>query len=265
MNFIYSYLKNKLHLQINQKQKQKTMNFLDLPYELQEIIYNKLNILDKCVFDRVAKFKYIKRDSMETKKNLGVLYKVITSKELTELAFLHLRTLTTYNRLFPDDPTIREIAMTFPEVCKKIPETLYEKVKSGTVTEEYLKSITREDIYVIDHLFGLISEKTVDMFKLLYKNEYIKEYIDYWKNAFYFFTMFNCNEDLFLYLKTNRIFGEEMNYDYKKTEISLINNTRKRAFLIKHFTYTPEEINYIKKHCLDNLYIDAYLDFDKLH
>jgi len=240
------------------------MNFLDLPYELQEIIYNKLNILDKCAFDTVAKFKYIRRDSMETKKKLGVLYKLITSKELTELTFLQLRTLSTYNRLFPDDPTIREIAMTFPVVCEKLPEILYDKIKDGTVTEEYLQNITRADIYIIDNLYCLISGNTVDMFKLLYKNEYIKEYIDDWKNGFYFFTMFNCNEDLFLYLKTNRIFGEEFDYNYKKTDISLINNTRKRQFLIKHFTYTPEEIKDIKKHCLDNLHIDAYLDFAKL-
>jgi hypothetical protein len=62
----------------------------------------------------------------------------------------------------------------------------------------------------------------------------------------------------------NIIFGEEMDYDYKKTEMSLINNTRKRAILIKHFTYTPEEIKCIKKQCLDNLHMDAYLDFAKL-
>ena len=240
------------------------MNFLDLPYELQEIIYNKLNILDKCVFDRVAKFNYSKRDTKETKKILGILYKVIISKELTELSFHQLRTLSVYNKLYPNDPTIVEIGLTFPEVCVKPPEILYDKIKDGTVTEDYLQNITREDIYVIDNLYCLISGNTVDMFKLLYKNEYIKEYIDYLKNAFYYFTMFNCNEDLFLYLKTNQIFGEEMDYDYKKTEICLINNTRKRAILIKHFTYTPEEIKSIKKQCLDNLYIDAYLDFSKL-
>jgi hypothetical protein len=240
------------------------MNFLDLPYELQEIIYNKLNILDKCAFDTVAKFKYIKRDSMETKKKIGVLYKLITSKELTELTFLHLRTLTTYNQLFPDDPTIIEIAITFPEVCKKTPETLYDKIKAGTVTEDYLKNITQADIYVVDDLYLLISGKTVDMFKLLYKNEHIKEYIDYWKQGFYNFTVFYCNDDLFTYLRTNRIFEDQINYNNKKTDIFFINNTKRRQFLIKHYTYTPEEIKDIKKHLIDNLYIDAYLNFAKL-
>jgi len=240
------------------------MNFLDLPNELQEYIYNQLNVIDKSRIDISAKFKYIRRDTMDTKKKLGVLYKLIISKELTELAFLQLKTLSTYNRLFPNDPTIKEIAITFPQVCEKTPESLYDKIKNETVTEDYLKTIIKEDIYTVDSLYTLISEKTVDMFKLLYENEYIKEYINYWKHGLYTFTMLNCNEDLFLYLKTNRIFGEEFDYNYKKTEISFINNTRKRASLIKHFTYTPEEINYIKKHCLDNLYMDAYLDFAKL-
>ena len=206
------------------------MNFLDLPNDIHEIIYNKLNVIDKCVFDRVAKFNYIARDCMETRKKIGVLYKLIISKELTELAFLQLRNLSTYNKLYPGDPTILEIAITFPEVCEKTSETLYDKIKSESVTEDYLKTITQKDISTVDSLYTIISEKTVDMFKLLYKNEYIKEYIDYWKNGLYRFTIENCNEDLFLYLKTNRIFGGEMNYDYRKTDINLINRTKIRAF-----------------------------------
>lgn len=246
------------------KAKLTSMNFLDLPYEIQENIYNKLNILDKCSFDTVAKFKYIRRDTMDTKKKLGVLYKLIISKELTELSFMQLRILSTYNRLFPNDPTILEIGLTFPQVCEKTPDTLYDKIKSETVTEEYLKGVIIEDIYTMDSLYTLISEKTVNMFKLLYKNEYIKEYINYWRNGLYSFTILNYNEELFLYLKTNRIFGEEFDYNYKKTDIDFINNTRRRAFLIKNCTYTPEEIRGIKKRCLDLLYMDAYLDFAKL-
>ena len=69
---------------------------------------------------------------------------------------------------------------------------------------------------------------------------------------------------MLLYLRTNRIFGDEISYDNGKISIALITNNHIRAFMIKHLTYTREQINDIKQKCLDNLHIDAYIDFARI-
>ena len=98
------------------------MNFLDFPYDIQEVIYNKLNVIDKCAFDRTAKFKYQRR-CIENQKQLGVLYKLIMQKQITELSLMQLRTLSIYNKLYIEDPTIQEIALIFPSVYNEPYET----------------------------------------------------------------------------------------------------------------------------------------------
>ena len=153
------------------------MNFLDLPYEIQEFIYNKLNILDKCAFDRTAKFKYIRRRCIENQKQVGVLYKLIMQKQITELSLQQLRSLSIYNKLYPEDPSIQEISLIFPSVYNEPYETVYDKLKSGNITEDYLNNLVFSDIYSSEYLYKqdlgqIIAEQTPDVFKLLYKNEH---------------------------------------------------------------------------------------------
>lgn len=125
------------------------------------------------------------------------------------------------------------------------------------------------DLYTSQYLYKqdldqIIAEQTVDIFKLLYKNEHFQKYINQLRNHIYHKIIEYCNEDLFVYIRTNQIFGDEMFYDYIKRDIAFITDTKKRKFMIKHTIYTREEIETIKKRCLDNLYIDIYLDFAKL-
>jgi len=238
------------------------MNFLEFPYEIQELIYNKLNFIDKCTFDRVAKFKYITRESLSVRMKLVILYKLITSKKLTKLSFKQLKILSMYNRISPGDPSIKEIATTFPEVYEKPRETLYDKIKSGNITDEDLQNITQNDISNSSfRLLGLIGNQNVDMFKRLYQNEFINKFINEYSSTICLSTIYGCNEELFLYLKKNILLE---NNDKDKMTMDLITPHKTRAFLLKHFTYTREEIETIKKQCLDNLYMDAYLDFAKL-
>ena len=239
------------------------MNFLDFPHDIQELIYIKLNFIDKCAFDRTAKFKYIARESMHIRKKLVILYKLITSKKLTKLSFLQLKLLSTFNQISPGDPSIKEIAITFPEVYEKIPKTLDEKIKSGHITDEDLQNITQNDIS--NRLYEVIAEKNVDMFKRLYQNELIKKHINMYSSCIYFSSILECNEELFLYLRNNIVLEEDMYNNERKMSINFIaSHKAHRTFLLKHFTYTREEIEKIKKDCLDNLYMDAYLDFVKL-
>jgi hypothetical protein len=238
------------------------MNFLDFPNDIQEIIYTKLNFIDKCAFDRTAKFKYIAREAEHIRKKLVILYKLITSKKLTKLSFTQLKLLCMYNRISPGDPSIKEIAITFPEVYEKIPETLAEKIKSGHITDEDLQNITPNDIS--NRLYEVIAEQNVDMFKRLYQNELIKKHITIYSSCIYFSTILECNEELFLYLR-NIVLEADMYNNERKMSINFIaSHKTHRTFLLKHFTYTREEIEKIKKQCLDNLYMDAYLDFVKL-
>lgn len=244
------------------------MNFLDFPYDIQEVIYNKLNVIDKCAFDRTAKFKYQRR-CIENQKQLGVLYKLIMQKQITELSLMQLRTLSIYNKLYPEDPTIQEIALIFPSVYNEPYETVYDKLKSGNITEDYLNNIVFNDLYTSQYLYKqdldqIIAEQKVDIFKILYKNEHFQKYINQLRNHIYHKIIEYCNEDLFVYIRTNQIFGDEMFYDYIKRDIAFLTDTKKRKFMIKHTIYTREEIETIKKRCLNNLYIDIYLDFAKL-
>jgi hypothetical protein len=239
------------------------MNFLDFPNDIQEVIYNKLNFIDKCAFDRTAKFKYIAREAEHIRKKLVILYKLITKKELTTLSFMQLKLLSMYNRISPGDPSIKEIATTFPEVYEKTPETLAEKIKSGHITEEDLQNITQNDIS--NRLYEVIAQQNVDMFKLLYQNELIKKHINIYSSCIYFSTILECNEELFLYLRNNIVLEADMYNNERKMSINFIaSHKTHRTFLLKHFTYTREEIKIIKKQCLDNLYMDAYLEFAKL-
>ena len=249
------------------------MNFLDLPYEIQEFIYNKLNILDKCAFDRTAKFKYIqRRRCIEYQKQVGVLYKLIMQKQIIELSLMQLRTLSIYNKLYPEDPSIQEIALIFPKVYNEPYETVYDKLKSGTITEDYLNNLVFSDLYTSQYLYKqdldqIIAEQTPDVFKLLYKNEHLQKYINQLRFSIYHKIIEYAqqgNDDLFVYIRTSQLFGDEMFYDYIKKDIVSLMNTKKRKFIIKHCTFTHEEIETIKKRCLDNLYIDVYLDFAKL-
>jgi len=240
------------------------INFLNFPHDIQEYIYNHLNVIDKCIFNRVAKFNYIKRHSIETQKTFGILYKLITNKKITTLTFAQTRYLSVYDKSYPSDPSIQEIALIFPEIREKPQETLYEKIKAGTVTADCLKNINLEDLYKYKDLYEVIASVNSNIFKILYKIEIMKIYIDSWRTTIYYFTIYACNEDLFLYIKNNRIL--DVDYDYKKTSIDLdyLSNNKIRAFMLKHFTYSREEIETIKQECIDHLHIDAYLDFSKI-
>lgn len=237
------------------------MAFSDLPNEIHEMIYDRLNIIDRCTFDRVAKLKHIRRDSAEMQKKLGVLYKLIQKKELTALSIWQLRTLTTYNRLHPNDPTIQEIAMTFPEVFQKTPEFLYEKIKRGTITDEDIQNMTESDLNTVSGLYELISHQNVAMFKRLYTNAHMIKYVYNWRTTISSYVIYDCNEEMFLYMRDNKIFGDEFNFDSFKCSIDLIKHVKIRKFLMKHFTYSAQEIEEIKQVCLELLYIDAYLEF----
>ena len=189
-------------------------------------------------------------------------------KQITELSLMQLRILSIYNKLYPEDPSIQEIALIFPKVYNEPYETVYDKLKAGTITEDYLNNLGFNDLYTSQYLYKqdldqIIAEQTADIFKLLYKNEHFQKYINQLRNHIYYKIIEYCNEDLFVYMRTNQIFGDEM-FLYIKRDIAFLTDTKKRKFMIKHFTYTTEEIETIKKRCLDNLYIDIYLDFAKL-
>lgn len=238
------------------------MNFLDFPHDIQEVIYNKLNFIDKCAFDRTSKFNYIAREAKHIRMKLVILYKLITQKKLLTLSFIQLKLLCMYNRISPNDPSIKEISIMFPEVYEKIPETLYDKIKSGYISDEDLQNITQNDISNSSvRLCEAIAKQNVDMFKRLYQNELIKKHINEYDSTIYLSIIYDCNEELFLYLKNSILLK---NNDKNKMTMHLITADKTRAFMLKHFTYTREEIEIIKKECLDDLFIKAYLDFAKL-
>ena len=171
--------------------------------------------------------------------------------------------LSEYYKTNESDPSIQDIAIQFPEIIgDKPPETLYDKIRLGMISENDLKDVTYYNIP--DDLYNVIVQQNVTIFKILYGNECIKKYIYSFKTLILFEIIKYCNEDLFLYLRTNRIFGDEISYDNGKTYIALITNNHIRAFMIKHFIYTREQINDNKQKCLDNLHMDAYIDFDRL-
>ena len=239
------------------------MDFLDFPHDIQEFIYNQLNVIEKCNFHRTAKFKYIKRQSIETQKKLGILYKLIIKKDTSPILSLTLamkQFLCEYYKTNSSDPSIQEIAIQFPEICNNPPDSLYDKIRLGIITADDLQNITSSTI-IPNHLYEAIAGQNVAIFKLLYKNKIMKEYINGYKVAILYLTIRSCNEDLFLYLRTNQIFGQEEIYDFRKASVDFLINNHIRAFMLKHFTYTREDIDSIKQECLDNLYMDAYIDF----
>ena len=244
------------------------MDFLDFPHDIQEFIYNQLNVIEKCNFHRIAKFKYIKRQSIETQKKLGILYKLIIKKDTSPILSLTVaikQFLCEYYKTNSSDPSIQDIAIKFPEICNNPPISLYDKIRLGIITADDLQNITPSTI-IPNHLYEAIAGQNVDIFKLLYKNKIMKEYINGYKVSILYLTIRYCNEDLFMYLRTNQIFIQifEEIYNFRKASVDFLINNHIRAFMLKHFTYTREDIDSIKQECLDNLYMDAYIDFDRL-
>ena len=160
------------------------MNFLDLPNDIQEIIYNKLNVIDKCAFNISAKFQYIKRQFIETHKKIGILYKLIIKKQIRSLSFDMTDFLSEYYKTNESDPSIQDIAIQFPEIIgDKPPETLYGKIRLGIITVNDLKDVT---YYNIQHnLYNVIAQQNVTIFKILYGNECIKNIYIVLKHLYY--------------------------------------------------------------------------------
>jgi hypothetical protein len=85
---------------------------------------------------------------------------------------------------------IQEIALIFPKVYNEPYETVYDKLKSGTITEDYLNNLVCSDIYTSQYLYKqdldqIIAEQTPDVFKLLYKNEHLQKYINQLRFSIY--------------------------------------------------------------------------------
>jgi hypothetical protein len=247
------------------------MNFVELPDDIQEYIYStKLNVIEKCNFHKVAKLKNIVKQPIETQKKLGIIYKVILRNEITTLSFQMTKFLCTYNNENPLDPTIREIALYFPEINEKEPISIYTILQNGNVREleEYLENFTNSDLEIHKsnqegrNLYEIIACQKVVIFKVLYKNEVIKNFVDFYRKPLVIWIAHAYNEELIEYLKN--VCNFDCNFYFNFISIYFIKNNRIRAFMIKHFIFSRDEIEKAKKGCLENLFMDAYIDFDRI-
>jgi len=247
------------------------MEFLELPDDIQEYIYStKLNVIERCKFHKVAKLKHIVKQPIETQKKLGIIYKLVLRNEITTLPFQMTRFLCTYNNENPLDPTIHEIALYFPEINEKEPTSIYTILQNGNVREleEYLENFSQSDLEIHKshqngcNLYEVIACQKADIFKVLYKYEVIKNYIDRYRGPLVIWIAYKYNEELIEYLKNNCNF--DCNFYFNNISIYFMKCNRTRAFMIKHFIFSRDEIEKAKKGCLENLFMDAYIDFDRI-
>ena len=247
------------------------MKFLELPNDIQEYIYStKLNVIERCSLHKVAKLKNIVKQPIDIQKKLGIIYKLVVRNEITILPFQMKKFLCTYNNENPVDPTIREIALYFPEINKKEPISIYTILQKGNVheLEEYLKNFTQSDLEIQksnesgNYLFEVIACQKVVIFKVLYRNDAIKNYIDLYRKPLEIWIADAYNEELIEYLKNNCNF--DCNFYFNNISIYFIKHNRTRAFMMKYIIFSRDEIEKAKKGCLENLFMDAYIDFDRI-
>ena len=116
-----------------------------LPIEIQQDIYNKLNVKERIHFEiALGKNKPIQTKQKDKEKKLGILAKAIEKNKITKISRPIKEFLKTCD---PSDPTIQEITHVFPEVptfYKELSlsfETINQKIINGRITLQELNDI----------------------------------------------------------------------------------------------------------------------------
>jgi hypothetical protein len=111
-----------------------------LPVEIQQTIYDKLNVKDRTILEiALGKNKAIQTKPKYKEKKLCIIAKAIEKKKITKISRPIKDFLKTCD---PSDPTIIEITNVFPEVPMSPSfETLNHKIIHGQVKLEDLKDI----------------------------------------------------------------------------------------------------------------------------
>lgn len=126
--------------------------FLDLPPNVQQLIYNQLDVCDRAklaiALQKIENAnKVIKYKDKTSEKKLGILSKSIVKKRVVKLSETMMEFLT--KSVDPSDSTLGVIAESFPIVNTIINKThvksIAERITEGIVSKEFLDELRNEN------------------------------------------------------------------------------------------------------------------------
>ncbi len=259
------------------------MNFLDLPKNVQEKVFEGLHVNDRVRFNialpRHQKFKETTHTNNIKDKKLGVLVKSLKTRKVTTLSPAIMCFLSTVSK---DDPTIKDICDMFPETnhvfdskSKYSEELLHHKIHKHLL-------ISNADIDAIMNynscdILNALKVTSVEIFDSIYNHVKGKEFFERYIfsanensfNMFIFSVICHGNVSLLEHiLEKINVYGQTLKgvEEYMNTECIIIllgarNVTRQIMF--KHFHINEDLLDKLYCHLVENMNIDSALEVEK--
>lgn len=252
--------------------KTNAFNYMDLPIEIKEHVYNKLDVFDRAKLAMVlpktekARFrKYINR----TDKLLGVLTRSIQKSRVNELSPMMREFLK--KQCDHRDPTLEHLRQHFPREIGELMQkgeganlSLYDIITNGTITEADIRERLTERIDIARewNLSSAIYQATPEVFDVLMLHPDIREYVTQYDAAILIFNMFNyVNEPLLIHILEHGTEKYGMNIpvmlNYIRGKTHLFGKTERIRLLLKYVNYTRKELEDLWLHCMNQMCVEG--------
>jgi hypothetical protein len=237
--------------------------FLDLPIELQHLIYDKLHVIDRFNLNIALSKHNIKKTSkttFEKDKKLALCVKAFKYKSKYDPS--KSDSIIRFIKSNIDEPTIKKIIQ---DENINITKTLLlqDMVKINDLSElDKITEINPETYHII--VENMKKYANPDTFKILYnhtKFTYFKTYFqDKYNIQNLFFSCVNYdNEKLLEYVKDRPEFSIGISYITSTSICTIFQyNLKCLQMLLKHFKLPEESISKIEQNAINNLDLDIY-------